>query len=94
MMYSPAGVLAVDTMFRVEVPVKPGVRLTPVRLNELVRPFALGEMDAAKATVPVNPRLFRVMVDVAVPPATELAGTAAPATRVKSGLTVTRTYTV
>ena len=36
-----------------------------------------GETAAVRATLPVNPKLFRVMVEVAEPPGETLAGDAA-----------------
>jgi hypothetical protein len=63
---------------RVDVPVDPGVRLTLGALNAVVGPFVtLGETVAVRATEPVNPKLFRVMVEVAEPPGDTLAGEAA-----------------
>jgi hypothetical protein len=64
---------------RVEVPVEPGVRATLVGAKVNVIPVAAGDTVAERATLPVNPRLFRVMVEVADWPAVKLAGDAAPA---------------
>ena len=62
----------------VEVPVDPGVRLTLAGEKAVVGPLAtLGETVAVRATLPVNPRLLRVIVDVAEPPGEMLAGEAA-----------------
>jgi len=62
----------------VDVPVEPGVRLTLAGLNAVVGPFVtLGETVAVSATLPVNPRLFSVMVEVAEPPGMTLDGDAA-----------------
>ncbi len=56
-----------------------------------VRPVTGVAVDPANVMLPVNPRLPNVIVDVADPPATKLAGVAAPAVMVKSGVTVTET---
>ncbi len=62
----------------VEVPVEPGVRLTLAGEKAVVGPLVtLGETVAVRATLPVNPRLLRVIVDVAEPPGEMLAGEAA-----------------
>ncbi len=50
---------------RVEVPVEPGVKLTLVGVKVNVMPVAAGDTVAERATLPVKPRLFRVMVEVA-----------------------------
>ncbi len=78
----------------VEVPDDPGVRLILVGANVKVMPVAAGDTVADRATLPVNPRLLAVMVDVADPPATKLAGVAAPAVIEKSPTTVTATVAV
>ena len=64
-MYVPAGVDAVVVIVRVEVPVEPGVKLTLVGVKVNVMPVAAGDTVAERATLPVKPRLFRVMVEVA-----------------------------
>ncbi len=79
---------------RVEVPVEPGVRLMLVGLNAVVMPVPAGETVADRATLPVNPKLDAVIVDVAEPPAVILEGVAAPAVSVKSAVTVTVTVAV
>ncbi len=56
-----------------------------------MRPVTGVAVDPANVMLPVNPRLPNVIVDVAEPPATKLAGVAAPALMVKSGVTVTET---
>ncbi len=56
-----------------------------------VRPVTGVAVDPANVMLPVNPRLPNVIVDVADPPATKLAGVAAPAVMVKSGVTVIET---
>jgi hypothetical protein len=62
---------------RVEVAVEPGVRLTLVGENPVVGPLAtLGATVAVRATLPVNPRLLSVMVEVAEPPGLMVAGDA------------------
>ncbi len=64
-MYVPAGVEAVVAIVRVEVPVDPGVRLMLVGANVKVIPVAAGDTVADNATLPVNPRLLAVIVEVA-----------------------------
>jgi hypothetical protein len=61
----------------VDVAVKPGVRLTLVGANVKVIPVAAGDTVAERATLPVNPMLLTVIVEVAEPPAVKLAGVAA-----------------
>jgi hypothetical protein len=62
----------------VEVAVEPGVRLTLVGVIVAVMPVAVGEMVAVRASVPVNPELVIVHVEVAEPPGRKLAGLAGP----------------
>jgi hypothetical protein len=81
-------------MVNVEVPVEPGVRLMLVGASVNVIPVAAGETVADKATLPVNPRLLAVIVEVAEPPAVKLVGVAAPAAIVKSPTTVMLTVAV
>ncbi len=90
----PAGVAAVVAMVRAEVALDPGVRLTLVGARVAVSPVAAGETAAVKPTLPVNPRLPAVTVEVAELPATKLAGLAAEAVTVKSAVTVTVTVAV
>jgi hypothetical protein len=92
--YVPAGVDAVVAIVRVLVPVEPAVRLTLVGLNVNVMPVAAGATVADSATLPVNPWLVRVMVEVAEPPAVKLAGVAALAAIVKPAPTVSVTVAV
>jgi hypothetical protein len=92
--YVPAGVDAVVAIVSVLVPVEPAVRLTLVGLNVKVMPVAAGETVAERATLPANPWLVRVMVDVAKPPAVKLAGAAALAAIVKPAPTVSVTVAV
>jgi hypothetical protein len=61
----------------VDVAVEPGVRLTLVGANVKVIPVAAGDTVAERATLPVNPMLLTVIVEVAEPPAVKLAGVAA-----------------
>jgi hypothetical protein len=63
--YDPAGVAAVVAIVRVLVAVEPGVRLTLVGANVNVIPVAAGATVADRATLPVNPRLLTVIVEVA-----------------------------
>ncbi len=73
-------------MVRTEVPVPPAVKVTELTLNEVVRPVTGVAVDAVSVTLPANPFwLVRVMVDIAEPPATKLAGLAALAEMPKSG---------
>jgi len=65
-----------------------------VGANVNVIPVAAGATVADRATLPVNPRLDAVIVEVADPPATKLAGVAAEAATVKSPTTVNVTLAV
>jgi hypothetical protein len=56
---------AVVAIVRVEVPVEPGVRVMLVGANVKVIPVAAGDTVADSATLPVNPRLLAVIVEVA-----------------------------
>ncbi len=73
-----------------EVALDPAVRLTLVGLTATDRPVAVGETDAASETVPVNPMLPTVIVDVVEPPARTVAVVGLAVT-VKSEVTVTVT---
>ncbi len=73
---------AVVAIVRVEVPVEPGVRAMLVGAKVNVMPAAAGDTVADRATLPVNPRLDAVIVDVAEPPAVKLEGVAALAVTV------------
>lgn len=84
----PAGVAAVVAIVRVLVPLELGVKLTLVGEIVNVIPVAAGDAVAESATFPVNPRLLRVIVEVAEVPARMLAGEAALAEIVKSPVTV------
>ena len=64
-MYDPAGVAAVVAIVSVLVPVEPAVRLMLVGANVKVIPVAAGATVAESATLPVNPRLLAVIVEVA-----------------------------
>ena len=87
MVYVPTGVEVVVEIVRVEVPVPPAVRVTGFTLNEKVRPVTGAVVDAARFTPPAKPlRLFSVTVEVAELPATKLAGVAALAVMLKSGV--------
>jgi hypothetical protein len=77
--YAPAGVDGFVRMVTVLVPREPGVRLTLVGLKVNVIPVAAGRTVAESAMLPVNPRLFMVIVDVALPLAVKLVGRAVPA---------------
>ncbi len=92
-MYVPAGVDAVVVMVSVEVALEPGVRLTLVGLTATVRPVAVGETAADRATLPVNPRLPMVIVEVAELPARTVAVVGLAVT-VKSEVTVRVTVAV
>ncbi len=78
----------------VEVPDAPGLRETPVGVNEKVRLGSLGKLVALKLILPVRPKLLRVAVELADLPATNVAGVAPWADIAKSGFTVTSTDTV
>jgi hypothetical protein len=56
---------AVVAIVRVEVPVEPGVRLMLVGANVRIIPVGAGDTVAESATLPVNPRLLTVIVEVA-----------------------------
>jgi len=62
--------------------------------NANVIPVAAGDTVAERATLPVNPLLLAVIVEVAEPPAVKLAGVAALALIVKSAVTITVTVAV
>jgi hypothetical protein len=94
MVYAPDGVDVVVAMVRVEVVVEPEVRATLVGLIVVVRPVAVGEATALRFTVPANPELVSVHVDVAELPARKLAGVAAAHEIEKSAPTVTVTVAV
>jgi hypothetical protein len=87
--YNPAGVDGVVEIVIVLVPEEPGVRLMLVGLKVKVMPAAAGETVADSATLPVKPRLFEDIVEVALPPAVKLAGVAGPEVNVKSPTTIT-----
>ncbi len=87
----PAGVDAVVAMVRTEVPDPPGVNATGLVPKVNVRPVTGVAVEAANDMLPVKPRLFKVIVEVAEPPAAIVLGLAAPAVMVKSGVTVTET---
>ncbi len=87
--YVPAAVEVVVEIVRMDVPVPPGVKLMVATLSEAARPVAEGETDAVRPTLASRPRLLRVMVEVAEPPAMKLLGLAGLAEMVKSGVTVT-----
>ena len=80
-------------MVRVEVAEEPGVRLTLVGLGVAARPVAVGEIEVVRDTLPVNPRLPTVIVDVAEPPARKVAVVGLAVT-VKSEVTVSVTVAV
>jgi hypothetical protein len=80
-------------MVRVAVELEPGVRLTLVGLTATVNPVAVGDTAADRATVPVNPRLPTVIVEVAEPPARTDAVVGLAVT-VKSEVTVRVTVAV
>jgi hypothetical protein len=92
--YVPASVDGVVAIVRALVPVEPEVRLTLVGTKMNVIPVAAGATAADSATLPVNPWLVRVMVEVAEPPAVKLAGVAAPGPIVKPAPTVSVTVAV
>ena len=69
------------------MPRDPTVRPMFFVLNELVSPAALGDIAADSETVPLKPKLVKVIVLVVEPPATKLEGDGAPARSLKSGLT-------
>lgn len=80
-------------MVRVDVELEPGVRVALVGLTATVRPVAVGDTAADNVTVPVNPKLPTVIVDVVEPPARTVAVVGLAVT-VKSDVTVTVTVAV
>jgi len=99
--YAPGAVDDVEDTVRVRVRTRPGVRLTTKLVPlELESPTtadgapAEGETDVARVTVPIMPRLFSVMVDVAEPPAIKEDGAIALWVMVKSKVTDTKTIAV
>jgi hypothetical protein len=78
----------------VEVAVPPEASVTLVGLIVVVRPVAVGDAAALRFTVPANPELVTVHVDVAELPARKLAGVAAAHKTEKSAPTVTVTAAV
>ena len=72
--YTFAGVNAVDEMVSVKVEVEPGVRSMLDALRLTVNPGAWGDAVAARLTVPVKPRLETLTADVDCPPATKAVG--------------------
>ncbi len=77
---------AVVAIVRTEVAVPPAVKVTGLMLNEVVSPVTGVAVDPVSVTLPAKPFwLVSVMVDVAEPPATKLAGVAAPALIPKFG---------
>ncbi len=72
---------------RVEVALDPGVRLTLGGLTATVKPAAVGETEAASETLPVNPKLPTVIVEVPEEPALTLTVVGLAVT-VKSEVTV------
>jgi hypothetical protein len=85
---------AVVAIVRVEVPVEPEVRLMLEGANVNVMPVAAGATVADSATLPANPELLAVIVEVAEPPAVKLDGVAALAAIVYPPPTVTVTVAV
>lgn len=78
---------------RVEVELEPGVRVALVGLTATVRPVAVGDTAAESVTVPVNPKLPTVIVEVVDPPARTVAVVGLAVT-VKSDVTVSVTVAV
>ncbi len=78
-------------MVRTDVPDPPGVNATGLTLKVKVKPVTGVAVDATREILPVKPKLFSVMVDVAELPWRKVEGVAAPAAMVKSGVTVTVT---
>lgn len=85
--YDPEGVEDEVEIVNVSVPVDPGVRSTEAALRVDVRPDACGEMEAARLTVPVNPKLLTLIADVVWPPLTKVPGEAVLDKMEKSGVT-------
>ena len=64
--YDPVGVVDVVESVRVEVPVPPDTRVIVTGFVDTDGP--VGETEIARFTVPANPRLVKVIVDVADDP--------------------------
>jgi len=92
--YVPDGVDVVVAIVSVEGAVPPETSVTLVGLIVVVRPVAVGDAAALRFTVPANPELVSVHVDVAELPARKLAGVAAAHEIAKSAPTVTVTAAV
>jgi hypothetical protein len=86
--YVPAGVDGVVVIVNKEWLVEPAVNPRMVVLNEKESPVTEG---AFRLTVPVNPKLVTVMIDVVDPLATMLPGPAEEAVMVRSPPTLTET---
>jgi hypothetical protein len=65
-LYDPVAVVDVVDAVRVEAPVPPDARVTVTGFNTTDGP--VGEIETARFTAPVKPRLVRVIVDVADDP--------------------------
>ncbi len=85
----PDAVDVVVEIVRLEVPVEPGVRLMLVGANVKLIPVAAGDTVADNATLPVNPMLLAVMVEIVELPEAIVGGLAALALNWKSGAIVT-----
>ncbi len=70
------------------MPVEPGESETEAGLNEIVRPVAEAGTVLDIASLLVSPRLWRVIVEVAVDPASIEPGETELAVMVKSGVMV------
>lgn len=71
----------------VEVELEPGVKVALVGLTATVRPVAVGDTAADSVTVPVNPKLLTVIVEVPELPA-RMETAVGLAVTVKSEVTV------
>ena len=84
---------AVVVIVSVEVELEPGVKVALVGLTATVRPVAVGDTAADNVTVPVNPRLPTVIVEVPEFPA-RIETAVGLAVTVKSDVTVRVTVAV
>ncbi len=92
-LYWPAGVDCAVVIVRMQVAIDPAwAILTLELLSEAVK--LCDDGVAVSRTVPVNPRLWSDIVDVAVPPARSAGGEAWPAMTVKSEFTMTAIITL
>jgi hypothetical protein len=86
--YEPAGVDESVEMLSAEVAREPGTRLTLCGVALATSPGIDCDVEAETTTLPVNPRLSRVIEELAEPPAMKLDGTGDETVGLKSPATV------